>query len=165
MNIGQAAKASGVSAKMLRYYESIDLIPRALRTNAGYRIYAERDIETLRFIKRARDLGVPMERVKLLVGLWQDKNRQSRDVKEIALQQVAELEAKITELTAMKDALTDLARACRGDHRPDCPILKDLEGAAVASRQKPSARSGKSAFAGQNLVGKAITPRRAARAR
>ncbi len=129
MNIGEAAKASGVSAKMLRYYESIDLIPPAGRTEAGYRIYGERDVDTLRFIRRARDFGIPMESVKLLVGLWQDKNRPSREVKEIALHQVAELEAKIAELTAMKDALADLAGACHGDHRPDCPILKDLAGA------------------------------------
>jgi MerR family copper efflux transcriptional regulator len=133
MNIGEAAKASGVSAKMLRYYESIDLIPRAGRTEAGYRIYGERDVDTLRFIRRARDFGMPMESVKLLVGLWQDKARPSREVKEIALHQVAELEAKIAELTAMKDALAELAHACRGDNRPDCPILRDLEGASPSS--------------------------------
>lgn len=130
MNIGEAAKASGVSAKMLRYYESIGLVPQANRTAAGYRTYGGREVDILRFIRRARDFGIPMDRVKVLVGLWQDKTRPSREVKRIALQQVANLEAKITELTAMKDALAGLAQACRGDSRPDCPILRDLEGAA-----------------------------------
>jgi MerR family copper efflux transcriptional regulator len=128
MNIGEAAEASGVSAKMLRYYESIDLIRRPGRSEAGYRTYADRDVDTLRFIKRARDFGIPMDRVKMLLGLWQDRTRPSREVKRIALQQVAELEARIAELTAMKDALADLAKACRGDHGPKCPILRDLEG-------------------------------------
>lgn len=129
MNIGEAAKASGVSAKMLRYYESIGLVPQACRTATGYRTYGQREVDTLRFIRRARDFGIPMDRVKVLVGLWQDKTRPSREVKRIALQ-VAELETKITELTAMKDALAGLAEACLGDSRPDCPILWDLEGAA-----------------------------------
>lgn len=128
MNIGEAAAASGVSAKMLRYYESIDLIPHAARTEAGYRTYADRDVDTLRFIRRARDFGIPMDRVKMLVGLWQDRTRPSREVKKIAAAQVAELEAKIAELTAMKEALAELAQACRGDDRPDCPILRDLAG-------------------------------------
>ena len=130
MNIGEAAVASGVSAKMLRYYESIGLIPQAGRTSAGYRTYGEREVETLRFIRRARDFGLPMGRVKLLVGLWQDASRPSREVKKLALEQVADLEAKIGELTAMKDALADLAGRCRGDNRPDCPILLDLAGSA-----------------------------------
>jgi MerR family transcriptional regulator, copper efflux regulator len=128
MNIGQAALASGVSAKMLRYYESIGLIPIQIRTEAGYRTYTDRDVATFRFIRRARDFGLSMERVKVLVGLWQDETRSSREVKQIALKQVAELEAKISELTAMKDALGELAKACHGDERPDCPILRDLEG-------------------------------------
>lgn len=131
MNIGEAAAVSGVSAKMLRYYESIGLIPRAGRTPAGYRIYGDREVETLRFIRRARDFGLPMDRVKLLVGLWQDASRPSREVKKLALDQVAELTAKIGELTAMKDVLADLARRCRGDSRPDCPILGDLAGSAA----------------------------------
>ncbi len=129
MNIGEAAKASGVSAKMLRYYENIDLIPRAGRTAAGYRTYGSHEVDTLRFIRRARDFGIPMDRVKLLVGLWQDKTRPSREVKRVALEQVAELDAEIAELTAMRDALAGLAAACRGDSRPECPILRDLEGA------------------------------------
>jgi MerR family copper efflux transcriptional regulator len=142
MNIGEAAAASGISAKMLRYYESIELIPRASRTEAGYRTYAERDVDTLRFIRRARDFGLPMDRVKLLVGLWQDRTRPSREVKRIALAQVAELEARIGELTAMKDALAELAGACRGDERPDCPILRDLEGRSETATHGRGGRRG-----------------------
>jgi MerR family copper efflux transcriptional regulator len=135
--IGEAAKASGVSAKMLRYYESIGLIPKTVRTEAGYRVYGDREIETLKFIRRARDFGIPMDQVKALVGLWQDEHRPSREVKRIALQHVTELTAKIAELTAMKDALQRLAESCRGDHRPDCPILQDLAGAAQRA-ERPS---------------------------
>ena len=140
MNIGEAARASGVSAKMLRYYESIGVIAPAGRTEAGYRVYGDSEVETLRFIRRARDFGIPMDRVKLLVGLWRDRTRPSREVKRIALQQVAALEAKISELTAMKDALAGLAVACRGDSRPDCPILRDLAG--VTGGAAHPARSG-----------------------
>jgi MerR family transcriptional regulator, copper efflux regulator len=150
MNIGEAAKASGVTAKMIRYYESVDLIPPAERTGSGYRTYSERDVDTLRFIRRARDFGVSMDRVKLLVGLWQDKNRPSREVKAIAVRQVAELEAKIAELVAMKDALAELASACRGDHRPDCPILRDLEG--VASTPSHPERAGRTGSGGQRFA-------------
>ena len=138
MNIGDAAKASGVNAKMLRYYESIGLIPRAERTEAGYRTYSAADVDTLRFIRRARDFGLPMHRVKLLVGLWQDKSRSSREVKEIATRQIAELQSRISELTAMKDALAALANACHGDNRPECPILSDLAGVSPAA---PHARA------------------------
>ena len=127
MVIGEAARASGVSAKMLRYYESIGLIPAAARTEAGYRTYGPRDVETLRFIRRARDLGLSMERIRLLVGLWHDRQRPSREVKRIALEHVAELREKITELTVMCNTLNELAAVCHGDHRPDCPILHDLE--------------------------------------
>ncbi len=136
MNIGEAAKASGVSAKMLRYYESIGLVPHPGRTEAGYRTYGAPEVNTLRFIRRARDFGIPMDRVKLLVGLWQDGTRPSREVKAIALEQVTKLEAEIAELTAMKDALADLAGACRGDSRPECPILEDL-GRVSPARQPP----------------------------
>jgi MerR family copper efflux transcriptional regulator len=126
MNIGQAAKASGVSAKMIRYYESIDLIPEADRTAGGYRVYTEADVNTLRFIYRAREFGFPIDRIRLLVDLWQ-KRKPSREVKRIALAHVVSLNMKIAELTAMRDALQDLADSCRGDHRPECPILRDLE--------------------------------------
>ena len=127
MVIGEAAKASGVSAKMLRYYESIGLIPTAVRTESGYRTYGMSEVETLRFIRRARDLGLSMERIKLLVGLWHDRDRPSREVKRIALAHLAELRAKISALSAMCQAIEELAHACHGDQRPECPILRDLE--------------------------------------
>ena len=126
MNIGDAAKASGVSAKLIRYYESIGLLPEAGRTASGYRVYTAAEVNTLRFIKRARTLGFSIERIQHLVGLWQDKARASSEVKHIALEHVTELEAKIAEMQAMRDALRELADACHGDHRPDCPILRDL---------------------------------------
>jgi MerR family copper efflux transcriptional regulator len=142
MVIGEAAAASGVSAKMLRYYESIGLIPTADRTRAGYRVYNAGDVETLRFIRRARDLGLSIERIKLLVGLWHDRHRPSREVKRIALDHVAELHAKIAELTAMCATLEELAEACHGDQRPDCPILRDLEaGGGRAHPRSQSARA------------------------
>jgi MerR family copper efflux transcriptional regulator len=127
MNIGEAAAASGVSAKMIRYYESIALIPKAGRTDAGYRFYAERDVNTLRFIRRARDFGMPMSRIELLIGLWQNQQRPSREVKKIALEHIDELRAKIAELSAMAEALETLASQCHGDGRPDCPILHGME--------------------------------------
>jgi MerR family transcriptional regulator, copper efflux regulator len=136
MNIGQAAAESGVSAKMLRYYESTGLIPTAERTEAGYRVYDAADVNTLRFIRRAREFGLSMERIKLLVSLWQDRARPSRDVKRIATEHVQELRAKIAELTAMCDALDALADACHGDQRPDCPILRDLEAGTGPERSR-----------------------------
>ncbi len=126
MVIGEAARASGVSAKMLRHYESIGLIPKARRTEAGYRVYGPDEVETLRFIRRGRDLGLSMERIRQLVGLWRDGARPSREVKRIALAHVAELRAKIAEMSAMCATLEGLADSCRGDQRPDCPILRDL---------------------------------------
>ena len=139
MVIGEAARTSGVSAKMLRYYESIGLIPDAARTASGYRKYEQQEVETLRFIRRARDLGLSMDRIKLLVGLWHDRARPSREVKRIALAHVAELRVKISEMTAMCSTLEELASACHGDQRPDCPILRDLEsggGRRVGSAKK-----------------------------
>ena len=127
MNIGQAAAASGVSAKMLRYYESIGLVPHADRSQAGYRTYGEAEVQTLRFIRRARDLGLPVGRIRLLLSLWHDPHRSSADVKRIATGHVAELRARIADLTGMCDALEHLAAACHGDHRPECPILENLE--------------------------------------
>ncbi|MDP2086289.1 MAG: Cu(I)-responsive transcriptional regulator [Gemmobacter sp.] len=126
MNIGEAAKASGVSAKMIRYYESVGLIPAAGRTTSGYRLYTMTDVQVLRFIRRARDLGFPVEKIEELLALWQDRSRQSADVKRIALEQIAGLETRIREMQAMMDTLRHLANACCGDHRPDCPILADL---------------------------------------
>jgi MerR family copper efflux transcriptional regulator len=126
MNIGEAAKASGVSAKMIRYYESIALIPAGRRSDAGYRIYGDNDLHTLRFVKRARLLGFSLEQIRNLLSLWQDKQRASADVKTIALGQVEELNQRIAELTEMRDTLQTLASCCHGDHRPDCPILQSL---------------------------------------
>ena len=126
MTIGDTAKASGVNAKLIRYYESIGLIPEAGRTASGYRVYSGTDVNVLRFIKRARTLGFGIERIQKLVGLWQDRSRCSSEVKRIALQHIDELDAKIAELQAMRDTLHELADACHGDERPECPILKDL---------------------------------------
>lgn len=126
MNIGEASTATGISAKMIRYYESIDLIKQSRRTDAGYRVYGENDLHTLRFIKRARKLGFSLEQIRDLLSLWQDSRRASADVKTIALAHVADLEKRIQELTEMRDTLGHLAHACGGDHRPDCPILQGL---------------------------------------
>jgi Cu(I)-responsive transcriptional regulator len=136
VNIGQVAKASGVSAKMIRYYESIDLIDPPQRTEAGYRVYTGRDVHMLQFIGRVREFGVPMERVKLLVSLWKDRSRASREVKRLALQQVAEMRAKVAELSAMADTLQKLADRCGGTDRPDCPILEDLSRGPVHDRAR-----------------------------
>ncbi len=127
MNIGDAAKASGVSAKLIRYYESIGLIPEAGRTASGYRVYTKQEVSILHFVKRARTLGFSIERIHHLVSLWRDKERASAEVKRIALDHAAELEAKIAEMQAMVDTLRERAASCQGDHRPDCPILHDLE--------------------------------------
>jgi MerR family gold-responsive transcriptional activator of gol and ges genes len=126
MNIGEAAKASGVSAKMIRYYESIGLIPTAGRTGSGYRVYAPTEVQMLRFIRRSRDLGFPVEKIEELLALWRDRTRQSADVKRLATEQIDGLERKVREMQAMIDTLRHLADACCGDHRPDCPILADL---------------------------------------
>lgn len=126
MNIGQAAQASGVTAKMIRYYESIGLIVESRRSDAGYRLYGEKDLHALRFIKRARKLGFSLEKIRDLLSLWQDSARASGDVKRIALDHVGELNQRIRELTEMRDTLSTLASCCHGDERPDCPILKTL---------------------------------------
>ena len=127
MNIGQAAKRSGLSAKMIRYYESIGLLRPAGRSDSGYRRYGEQDLHVLAFIKRSRDLGFSLEEVGKLLALWQDRERASADVKALALAHVDELNRKIAELSALRDTLSDLVQHCQGDHRPDCPILRDLE--------------------------------------
>ncbi|HWT72812.1 MAG TPA: Cu(I)-responsive transcriptional regulator [Oxalicibacterium sp.] len=126
MNIGQAAAASGISAKMIRHYESIALIKKSARSESGYRTYNDKDVHTLRFIKRARSLGFSLEQIRDLLSLWNDEERASADVKAIALQHVAELEQRITELSEMRNTLTHLADCCHGDARPDCPILRGL---------------------------------------
>ncbi|UOD33288.1 Cu(I)-responsive transcriptional regulator [Massilia violaceinigra] len=126
MNIGDTAKASGVSAKMIRHYESIGLIGEAQRTDAGYRVYGPQDVQVLQFIHRSRALGFSLEQIKTLLALWQDKHRASKDVRAMARQHIAELDRKIGEMEAMKRTLEKLAGACHGDERPDCPILDDL---------------------------------------
>lgn len=127
MTIGQAAKASGVSAKMIRYYEEIGLIGPVARTESSYRVYTEADVHTLRFIRRAHDLGFEIEAITELLALWRDRSRHSADVKRLALAHVESLEKKARELQAMADTLRELADCCAGDERPDCPILADLE--------------------------------------
>ncbi len=126
MNIGQAARQSGLSAKMIRYYESIGLLKTASRTDSGYRLYSPQDLHNLAFIKRSRDLGFSLEEVGKLLTLWQDRQRASADVKALARQHIDELTRKIEELASLRDTLQDLVEHCHGDHRPDCPILKDL---------------------------------------
>lgn len=126
LNIGEAAAASGVSAKMIRHYEKIGLIPPAGRTFANYRIYSPASVHTLQFIKRARTLGFSMKQIAVLLDLWQDTSRNSAEVKKMAMTHVAELEKRILEMQAMSNALKQLARRCAGDDRPDCPILEDL---------------------------------------
>lgn len=126
MTIGEAAKASGVNVKLIRHYESINVIPKAGRTEGGYRTYTENDVNILIFVRRARGLGFSMKEIKKLVGLWKNKARASAEVKTLALQHVKQLDQKIAELEAMSKTLKQLARACHGDGRPDCPILDGL---------------------------------------
>ena len=127
MTIGEAAAESGVSAKMIRYYEEAGLIPEAGRTASGYRIYGEADVHRLRFIRRARELGFAMPEIADLLGLWNDRSRHSADVKRLAQRHIADLEERIAKLREMADTLQTLADCCAGDDRPDCPILEDLE--------------------------------------
>jgi MerR family copper efflux transcriptional regulator len=130
MDIGRAARASGVSVKMIRHYEAIGLLPKVARTFANYRVYREADVHTLRFIRRARALGFSISDIQELLGLWQNKSRSSASVKKIAGKHVDELNRKIAELKAMVDTLQHLTKHCHGDHRPDCPILDDLSSRA-----------------------------------
>jgi MerR family transcriptional regulator, copper efflux regulator len=136
VNIGQAAKASGISAKMIRYYESIGLFPQAGRSAAGYRNYDDMDVERLRFMRRAREAGFSLDRIRDLLKLWSDRDRRSADVKSLALAHIAELEARTAELRAVIDALRKLADACEGDDRPDCPIIDEF-----AERRRPDTLS------------------------
>jgi len=126
MNIGEAAKRSGVSAKMVRHYESLGLLPSVARTDAGYRQYADREVHTLRFIRHARDLGFSMAEIAELVKLWQNQRRSSANVKKIAQKHLADIDAKMAEMAAMRKALQHLVHCCSGDDRPDCPILDEL---------------------------------------
>lgn len=136
MNIGEASAASGISAKMVRYYESVGLIRPAERSQAGYRRYSPNDVQTLRFLKRARCLGFSVDQMRELLALWRDEQRASADVKRLALAHVAALEAKAREIAEMSSALRHLAERCEGDDRPDCPIIDGLaEPAETSTRQ------------------------------
>lgn len=127
MNIGEASKASGVSAKMIRYYEEIKLIPPADRTYSGYRTYTKSDVHRLQFIRRARDLGFAVAEIHELLGLWNDRSRHSADVKRLAQTHIDGLERRIKNLQQMAGTLRTLVNCCAGDERPDCPILATLE--------------------------------------
>lgn len=127
MTIGQAAASSGVSPKTIRFYEELGLLKPAERFANRYRAYDESNIQTLRFIRRARDLGFSLQEIDKLLGLYRNRRRASEEVKRLALAHVAELDHKISELTRIRDTLADLARRCRGDQRPECPILDELE--------------------------------------
>ena len=131
MNIGQAARRSGLSTKMIRYYEAIGLLKPATRSDSGYRLYQAEDLHSLAFIKRSRDLGFSLEEVGKLLTLWQDRQRASADVKALATQHIAELNRRIEELVSLRDTLGELVSHCQGDERPDCPILKDLANGAA----------------------------------
>jgi MerR family copper efflux transcriptional regulator len=142
LNIGDAAKASGVSAKMIRHYESLGLLREAQRTTAGYRIYDDTDVHTLRFIRRARDLGFSMREVEQLLGLWRNRRRASGDVRKVAQQHIADLDRRIAELQEMRRTLEHLVHHCHGDQRPDCPILDDLASATDLHTGHGSSRAG-----------------------
>ena len=134
ITIGDAAERSGVNAKRIRHYESIGLLSPAQRSEAGYRLYDARQVEELSFIRRARDLGFSIDQITDLLALWRDRDRSSADVKRLAMDHVAELEARVEQLQAMAGALKHLARTCHGDDRPDCPIIESLAGEPAAPR-------------------------------
>jgi len=144
MNIGEASSATGVSAKMIRYYETIGLIRAAARTEAGYRVYGDEDVHTLRFIRSARDLGFSVEQIEELLALWRDRSRASANVKAVALRHIEELEQKARELHNMAATLRHLAEHCRGDQRPNCPIIESLaKPGGAAAKPKTGPRFGK----------------------
>lgn len=137
MNIGDAAKASGVSAKMIRHYEEVGLLPTAERSESGYRLYRDADVHTLRFIRQARDLGFAIPVIGELVGLWQNRRRSSRVVKAVAQAHIEELEQKAKDILAMKATLEHLVYCCNGDDRPECPIIEGLAAQPAAQHHKP----------------------------
>jgi MerR family copper efflux transcriptional regulator len=138
MNIGKAAEASGVSAKMIRYYETNGLLNKAARRENTYRDFDERDIHDLRFIKRARNLGFSVAEITQLLSLWRDAGRPSREVKKITAAHIADLETRITEMQGMVKALKHLAAHCHGNDRPDCPILDELGGVRETAPKRRS---------------------------
>jgi Cu(I)-responsive transcriptional regulator len=137
MQIGDAADASGISAKMIRYYEEVGLIPSPKRRDSGYRVYDESDVHRLRFIRRARELGFPVERIRELLQLWNDRRRPSREVKRVALAHIADMEAQIGRMRELIGTLRYFADACEGDSRPRCPILDELAGDGADTKTKP----------------------------
>jgi MerR family copper efflux transcriptional regulator len=136
LNIGQAAAASGVSAKMIRHYEAVGLLPAAPRTEAGYRQYGDAEVHTLRFVRHARDLGFSIAEIAELLGLWHDRKRSSRQVKALASAHINDLQRKVQELLAMKATLEHLVQCCHGDERPECPILDNLAGEAPPAQRQ-----------------------------
>lgn len=157
LTIGAAARACGISARMIRHYEAVGLLPVQGRDRAGYRRYGAAEVDMLRFIHRARGLGFALDEIARLLALWGDRDRPSAEVKALALRHVAALETKAAALREMGDTLRRLAESCHGDARPDCPILDDLAGAAAAgaaaaqSRQDGSARSSRRSKAGHSF--------------
>lgn len=147
VNIGNAARLSGISTKMIRHYEEIGLMPKAVRTHSGYRTYSESDIHTLRFIRQARDLGFSMKLIAELLSLWQNRRRPSSKVKVLALEHIGELDNKIREIQAMKSTLAQLATQCHGDDRPDCPIIDNLSDRDAASPLPTASPRQRSKFA------------------
>ncbi|MBI5278414.1 MAG: Cu(I)-responsive transcriptional regulator [Burkholderiales bacterium] len=139
MNIGEAAAAAGVTPKMIRHYESLGMIPNVERTEAGYRLYSPREVAMLRFIRQSRTLGFSVKQVESLLGLWRDDHRESREVKELAQQQLAELEARQREIDEMRSTLSQLVAKCRGDDDPHCAILEELssDGVGPVAAVKP----------------------------
>lgn len=140
-NIGEAARQSDVSAKMVRHYESLGLLPSVDRTDSGYRQYTDKEVHTLRFIKRSRDLGFSMAQIAELLKLWQNRRRSSSDVRRIAMKHVVDLERRMAEVEAMKRTLEHLVHCCQGDHRPDCPILDELGKESGSPSHKKASRS------------------------
>lgn len=134
MNIGEAAERSGVSAKMIRYYESVGLLPSAARRSNGYRDYGDQEVAVLQFVRRTRDLGFSLDEVGALLALWSDKKRPSREVKRLAEKHIGELESRIRDMRSVIGTLKELTRQCHGDERSECPILDDLAAPARARR-------------------------------
>lgn len=145
-NIGETAKASGLSAKMIRHYEKVGLFPEASRTEAGYRQYTDKEVSTLRFIRQSRDLGFSIQQIRELLGLWLNQRRPSRQVKALAQAHLQELDAKLQELQAMKATLAHLVDHCHGDDQPDCPIVENL-----ADEQRPIPDATPHRFRGSGL--------------
>jgi Cu(I)-responsive transcriptional regulator len=141
MNIGKASKASGLSAKMIRYYESVGLLPEAARRDSNYRDYDETDVHRMVFIRRARELGFEVDLIRNLMGLWSDRSRSNAEVRAIAMKHVAEMEAQAAKLQDMIGTLKDLVGTCKRGNRPDCPIMMELAGGAKAPAPQPAAKS------------------------